>query len=293
MPYHPCEVCGDTSFTQLFAKEDHHFHRCQACGLIRLDPQPTDATLASIYGGHYYKAWGVQTGADRVYDLKKKTFQKHVFNHVNLPFGARILDCGAAFGALMSAAAENGWNPYGIELAEDAAVHIRSRFGPEHVFSGPFEDASFPGLKAGDFDAVFMCDFIEHVRDPEAVLRKATEFLRPGGYLAITTPDGGSLSCRLMKANWLHYKTEHIHYFNTRNLPMLLQRIGLTTHVAQAAHKVLDFEYIRNQLNTYPRAMITPLINLFTGVIGTRLRTSPISFSFGEMVVVATKDASK
>jgi SAM-dependent methyltransferase len=289
MSTNKCEVCGSVDFLKLFTKEEHDYFQCRSCGLIRLDPQPTDAVLGSIYGGHYYNAWGVQNGADRVYDLKKKTFRRHVFNQVHLPAGARILDCGAAFGALMSAAADEGWEPYGIELAEEAAVQIAARFGKDRVFTGPFEDATFPSLNPCKFDALFMCDFIEHVRDPRAVLIKAGDLLKPGGYVVMTTPDGGSLSCKLMKRGWLHYKTEHLHYFNQRNMPRLLDQLGFRTVVAQSASKVLDFDYVDHQLQTYPRPVLSPVLHLATRCMG-GFRNRPLSFSFGEMIVVATKN---
>lgn len=268
MPHPPCEVCGGLSFEQLFSKEHHSYKQCATCELIRIDPQPTDATLAGIYGSHYYKAWGVDKGADHVFGLKKSTFRKHVFNRVTLSPGARVLDCGAAFGALMAAAADEGWTPYGIELAEDAARQIGERFGADRIFSGPFENATFPGLQAGDFDAVFMCDFIEHVRDPRAVLQKAFSLLKPGGQLAITTPDGGSLSCRLMSSSWPHYKTEHLFYFSQKNLPILLEQLGMTTTHAGSASKVLDLAYIQSQFNTYPRLGVTQLVNLTADMLG-------------------------
>src|SRR5512144_2704078 len=101
-----CEVCEKVEFRRLFGKDGHEFFRCNSCGLIRLDPQPDDAVLAGIYGTKYYDAWGVPTGATRVFELKKATFRKHVLPLVSLKPGARVLDCGAAFGALMASAKE-------------------------------------------------------------------------------------------------------------------------------------------------------------------------------------------
>ena len=98
MTARPCEACGSVEFRSLYSKEAHDFHRCRSCALIRIDPQPTDAVLASIYGTKYYDAWGVQSGAERVFALKKATFRQHVFSELPLAKGARILDCGAAFG---------------------------------------------------------------------------------------------------------------------------------------------------------------------------------------------------
>lgn len=284
-----CEVCGGSDFRPLFRKDEHEFFRCRSCQLIRSQPQPTDETLGNIYGGKYYNAWGVQHDAERVLALKKATFRQHVFSAVKLRPGARVLDCGAAFGTLMTAAQEMGWEPYGIELAAEAAAKIAERFGPERVFSGPFEQAAFPQLGAAAFDAVFMCDFIEHVRDPVAVLKKAASLLRPGGSLVLTTPDGGSLSCRVLGASWPHYKVEHIFYFNRRNAGPLLRQAGFALEHAGDARKVLSFDYIQHQFNTYPRALVTPALNALAKLSTAAARSRPRSFSFGEMIVVGKK----
>ena len=284
-----CEVCGSDRFRHLFRKDGHEFLRCRSCQLVRIHPQPTDEVLGNIYGAQYFEAWGVQHGAERVLALKKATFQKHVFSAVSLPPGARVLDCGAAFGTLMDAAKDAGWEPYGIELAAEAAAEIAERFGQDHVFSGPFEAAAFPQLGNASFDALFMCDFIEHVRDPVAVLKKAASLLRAGGSLVLTTPDGGSLSCRAMGASWPHYKTEHLFYFNRANVPALLEKAGIKMERVGAAKKVLDFDYIRHQFNTYPRALVTPVLNLLGRISPGSWQSKSRSYSFGEMIVVGTK----
>ena len=108
MSERPCEACGGRDFRPLYRKDAHDFQRCAGCALIRIDPQPTDAVLAKIYGTQYYHAWGVQTGADRVFALKKATFRKHeelitarqvVTVHLGLDRS------GAGFGAMCASAA--------------------------------------------------------------------------------------------------------------------------------------------------------------------------------------------
>jgi 2-polyprenyl-3-methyl-5-hydroxy-6-metoxy-1,4-benzoquinol methylase len=284
-----CEVCNSADFKRLFTKDKHDSFRCQSCRLIRIDPQPTDEVLAGIYGGKYYNAWGVQSDAERVQELKKATFRKHVLKNIELKKGARVLDCGAAFGALMAVAKEKGFEPYGIELAAEAAAEIARCFGKDRIFSGPFEQAIFRGVGAGDFDGIFMCDFIEHVRNPLAVVRKAASLLRPGGSLVITTPDGDSASCRLMGAGWPHYKVEHLYFFNRKNITTLLKQAGFIVKQTGCARKVLNLDYIRHQFNTYPRGLITPAINALARVAGSRLGRRPLSFSFGEMIIIGIK----
>jgi len=286
----PCEVCGGAEFRHLLRRGEHDFWLCRSCRLIRIDPQPTDETLAAVYSGKYFQAWGVHTNADQVLQLKRDTFRKYILRPVGLKKGAIVLDCGAAFGALMDVAAESGLEPYGIELVAEAASEIARRFGPERVFSGPFERASFAGLGGRAFDCVFMCDFIEHLREPSTVLQKAWSLLKPGGCLAITTPDTNSPSCRIMGAGWPHYNVEHLYCFNRRNLATLLMRAGLTIAHSGTARKVVTLEYICHHLNARPRPLVTPGVNLLARCVGRRLRNWQASFALGQMLVVAVKD---
>ncbi len=289
MTVRPCEVCGSSEFRHLFLKDGQEFFRCRSCGLCRSDPQPSDDELTRVYGRAYFNAWGVQADAARVLQLKKDTFRKYVFRAVDVPKDARVLDCGAAFGTLMGAAAEAGWKPYGVELVSEAAAEIVRCFGSERVFSGPFEKASFPGLGEAAFAAVFMCDFIEHVRDPLATLRKAWQLLQPGGRLVLTTPDTGSLSCRLMGRAWPLYLLEHLHCFNRRNLTMLLERAGFAVTSTGWARKVIDLEYICHHLNAHPRPLLTTGANLLARCGGPRLRSRQWSLALGQMLVVGIK----
>ena len=285
-----CEVCGGGAFREMFRKDDHRFVQCAACHLIRIDPQPTDHTLEQIYGTHYYDAWGIQSDRSDVKELKSATFRRHLRTISDLPHSARVLDCGAAFGFMMEVAAEMGFDPYGVELASDAAARIADRFGADHVFVGPFEEAKFPGLGPQPFDLVCMFDFIEHVRRPLVTLKKAASMLSPGGHLLITTPAGGSISRRLMGVSWLHLKVEHLYYFNRRNLMQLLSAAKFRTVRIRAARKFMNIEYVCNQLNTYPRAGITSAINLLRAILPARIGRQHFPIIFGEILVHARKE---
>lgn len=285
----PCEVCGGSTFREIFMKEDHHFVRCTDCRLIRIDPQPTEQTLDEIYGAHYYDAWGVTGNTPSVRNLKCATFRRHLRTVSDLSPGARVLDCGAAFGFLMEMAAEMGFDPYGIERATDAAERIGERFGKDHVFIGAFEQASFSGLGPRPFDLVCMFDFLEHVRSPLATLHKAADLLAPGGHLLITTPANDSLSRYLMGASWLHFKLEHLYYFNRRNVAQLLTATNFHPVQFRSARKIMNFEYVSHQLNTYRRAGLTGTIKFIRSVLPQSVRGSHFPVVFGEMLVHARR----
>lgn len=271
----------------MFDKAEHHFVRCGECGLERIDPQPSDDTLAKIYGAHYYDAWGLHDNEQTVANLKRGTF-KFVLGKLPPPEpGTKLLDCGAATGFLLEVAQGLGYEPYGLELSEFGANAISAKFGQDRVFCGELGNAKFPDAGAGDFGVVTMCDYIEHVRDPRQTLELARKLLKPGGILAITTPDAGSPSRRVLGTGWTHYKVEHLFYFNQKNLGRLLADVGFSSVEYHTLWKSLTLDYIGHQFEVYPHPALTKVARAVTRFAPSAVRAFPLPFSTGELLAVA------
>lgn len=283
-PMAACEVCESSTVEPMFQKLEHQFVRCGDCGLERISPQPSNETLAQIYGAHYYDAWGLHDNEQTVAALKRRTFQ-YVLGKLPTPSpGEKLLDCGAATGFLLEVAAELGYQPYGLELSEFGANAIAEKFGKDSVFCGELQHAKWAGVDK--FDVVTMCDYIEHVRDPRETLRLARERLRSGGTLAITTPDAGSPSRRLLGNGWTHYKIEHLFYFNKRNLGRLLESVGFSSVSYYPLWKSLTLDYIGHQFEVYPHPALTKVARALKWMPET-LRKMPLPFTTGELLAVA------
>jgi 2-polyprenyl-3-methyl-5-hydroxy-6-metoxy-1,4-benzoquinol methylase len=281
-----CEVCSSSVEIAMFDKLSHHFVRCGDCGLERISPQPSDETLARIYGEHYYDAWGLHDAEQTVANLKKRTFQ-YVLGKLPRPApGARLLDCGAATGFLLDVAQGLGYDPYGLELSEFGAGEIAKKLGADHVYCGELPDAKFPAVGPGGFGAITMCDYIEHVRDPRQTLALARGWLAPGGSLAITTPDAGSPSRRVLGTGWTHYKIEHLFYFNKRNLERLLVDVGFSSVRFYPLWKSLTLDYIGHQFEVYPHPALTPVARALRRMPET-IRSFPLPFTTGELLAIA------
>ncbi len=282
-----CEVCSSSDSQPMFDKLDHHFVRCAGCGLERIAPQPSDDTLAKIYGAHYYDSWGLHDGEDVVGALKRRTFRFVLGKLGQAASGAKLLDCGAATGFLLEVARDLGYQPYGLELSQFGANAIAEKFGADRAFCGELQDCRFPDAGPGDFQVVTMCDYIEHVRDPRHTLSLAHALLAPGGTLAITTPDAGSPSRRVLGAGWTHYKIEHLFYFNRKNLDRLLREVGFTSVTFQPLWKSLTLDYIGRQFEIYQHRALTQLARVIRKVAPEAVRTMPLPFTTGELLAIA------
>jgi 2-polyprenyl-3-methyl-5-hydroxy-6-metoxy-1,4-benzoquinol methylase len=283
-----CEVCGGQSFAKMFDKLEHRFVKCSACALERIEPQPSDDELAAIYGEHYYNnAWGLGRDKEIVADLKRRTFG-YVLSKVPVP-GGKLLDCGAATGFLLEVAKERGFEPYGVELSEFGADEIARKFGKNRSFRGDLGDARFDDAGEGDFSVVTMCDYIEHVRDPRAALELAHRLLRPGGAVAITTPDTGSLSRRALASGWTHYKIEHLFYFNRGNITKLLREVGFSDVTFPPLFKRLNVRYVRHQFDTYSHPVLTRASRALSAVLPDALQSQPVPVLTGELLAIARR----
>ena len=98
-------------------------------------------------------------------------------------------------------------------------------------------EATLP-FASDTFATVVAAEVIEHVFDTEAVVRELARVLKPGGWLALTTPNLVALSGRaqLVLGRSPHNvefdagpgTSGHIRYFTFETLERLLRRAGLT-----------------------------------------------------------------
>ena len=86
------------------------------------------------------------------------------------------------------------------------------------------------------YDVVSLWDVIEHLQDPNSILKKAWHLLNPNGYVLIGLPNDKSMLSLL--ASFLYritfgrfkmgikkiYFLEHVAYYNLKTLEMLLQQ---------------------------------------------------------------------
>ncbi|MGI9193029.1 MAG: class I SAM-dependent methyltransferase [Actinomycetota bacterium] len=112
-----------------------------------------------------------------------------------VPLGATVLDVGAGQGNLTLWLAELGfavtWNDVRDELA--GYVRLKHQSGSVNYLAGEIT-ALEPSAK---YDLVLAAEIIEHVAHPDRFLAHLGRFVKPGGHLVITTPNGSYLRNRL------------------------------------------------------------------------------------------------
>ena len=284
----PCDHCAGDRARKLFDKAGDSYVRCERCGLVYIDPQPTDAELGAIYDEHYYDAWGTGVNAAHVAELKRRTFHL-MLDRLARAAGVRtgaLLDLGCATGYLLEVARQRGFDPFGVELNRFSAKLAQEKFGATRIHCGTLDDAPFA---PASFRAVVMSDLLEHVRSPRKLLAQAHRLLTPGGALIVVAPDVGGLSSKLLRTAWTDYKREHLFYFDRKTLKASLRQAGFEVRQTRAFPKFLDLSYIRQQLVEFPTPLFTPLIRGIHALLPERATRIAFPIFAGSMIAVAVR----
>jgi ubiquinone/menaquinone biosynthesis C-methylase UbiE len=147
---------------------------------------------------------------------------------ISLPDNAHVLDaaCGAAPG--LRYFDERVGQVVGLDVSA-SALHAARGFLPDARLVQADLDAPLP---FGDrtFDLIVLREAIEHVRDGELTLRHCLRTLRPGGCVAITTPNLWDVRrplFALTRRTWSgDADPTHTHLYTPREMAALLRHIG-------------------------------------------------------------------
>lgn len=106
----------------------------------------------------------------------------------SLPPGGRVLDLGCGTGANLERLLALGlpFGSYtGVDLSEDMLARARAKFA--HLASARFQqrDLVADPFPEGPFDLVISTWVFSHLTNPERVVQKALEQLRPGGRIVL------------------------------------------------------------------------------------------------------------
>ena len=132
-----------------------------------------------------------------------------------------LLDIGAGSGLMVEAAIEMGYEAEGVEPSHWLQQNAVKMNLPIHRGIFPME-----GLKE-EYDIIALVDVIEHVNNPKELLGDIKNSMSEDGILVVITPDVKSFFARLLKWKWWHFRVAHIGYFDSKNLKMVSQSVGL------------------------------------------------------------------
>lgn len=265
---------------------------CKQCCAIYLDPRPTAATIGKAYDTYYthnvnnesifqvcknrlknecLSHWLNTDISPRLHlpkilawlltPLKSRSFESFGLRElVSLPKGS-LMDVGCGSGQTLSLAKQLGWQAMGVEIDPAAVRAARTQY--LNVLEGTYE--KLDDYKQ-EFDCIVCFHVLEHVYNPQDMLIKLKEALKPGGTLLLSLPNATSALRYHFGENWRGLEApRHLSIPSMHQLKANLEEMGFSVKEVQLNVFPTASESSRIQRraakpNTYDKAVKKMLI---------------------------------
>ena len=183
--------------------------QCSGCGLVQLNSDPVP---------YYKEVIRAAAFSEEMKGFRIKQFGGFVQNFsLN---GKKVIEIGCGCGEYLFIMQQFGVETYGLEQSEESVMQC-TKNGLK--VSKGFIQNSADRLKDGPFEAFFILNFLEHLPDPNAILRGTYNNLTDDGVGLVEVPNFDMI---LQKKLFSEFITDHLFYFTRETLSTTLRLNG-------------------------------------------------------------------
>lgn len=226
-----CALCGN-NHVQVVSERDRDGKPlrnvlCIACGLVWVDPRPSDENIDKFYSSEYRLRY---KGA---YQPKPRHCYRETLRAITrtkrfLPLyqpGMRVLDVGAGAGFFAYVLKRKGTLIEGIEPNEEYANYARTELGLRNIRTGFLKDIE----ENGCYDLITINHVFEHLSDPCLSMTQMHRILRAEGRVIMEVPN---IEATYHAPNKI-FHVGHLYWYNPQTIQALAMRYGFTVDDVQ------------------------------------------------------------
>jgi 2-polyprenyl-3-methyl-5-hydroxy-6-metoxy-1,4-benzoquinol methylase len=253
-----CPVCYSSDSREVFVKDYFHYHRCNKCSMLYMNPRLNSKATVSFYNSNVNKIYNekkfdAQTASTELDDSRNIENVKILtgFMSQNNITGKKLLEIGCAKGVFLKVAQDAGLNVHGLELNIENCDYANKLLGgnvhPIDLFEMKYPENSF--------DIVYMRDVIEHIHNPDHFLAEIARILRPGGIIYLETHNIDGLIYRAVGSkHTVIFGFEHPIHWSSKTITLALKNHKL--EVKFIGYKSIDF-FIRSLVKYFLQPTFT------------------------------------
>ncbi len=199
-----CPVCGATQLEELLELEDYPFAGngvltssqandlpyqtlcisfCHGCGMVFQTEKMPFATYMDMRNRQPVPPPIIESGLEK---FETERFFQQLRRYA--PIEGRVLDIGCGYSGMIPRLKELGFDVVGIDADERIVNHCVDK--GFDIQAGRFDESLF---EEESFDIIICRSVIEHVEEPLILLGAIDDLLKPGGLLALETPNMGQV----------------------------------------------------------------------------------------------------
>jgi len=225
MQYINCNICNTDETRLITIQNDYRVVQCKNCGLVYVNPRPTQETLIGLYNDYHQRNGKDEHTWARLMKMNFRNVSA-LLNRM-FPEKGKILDIGCGYGHFITLMKNYGWTASGIEPSSRTLGYAKSK--GLVVFETTIDDAIFP---ESSFDVVTAFYVLEHLFDPLSALKKILAMLRPRGVVILRVPHSTPIVKFLDLfniKNTLYDLPFHMYDFSPNTIRRLLEKAGFSS----------------------------------------------------------------
>ncbi len=239
-----CPLCSESKHKVYLKKGP--YHTCTGCGLVYLAALPTDECINSYYQSSASASFFHEHVLLPSASLRKKEFFLERIEWMKT-FGVsphpRGLDLGSSIGTFVEVMKDHAWESFGLE-PNGKALELGRNKGHQ-LFQNAEELSS--ALPKHSLDLVTAWEVLAHVPDLIPYLKTILSFLKPGGFLFLTTPNVASPEYWILKESHPNFVFPFLQLFAPDTIALLLDKLGFEI-VSLETPGNMDLENIKTHL---------------------------------------------
>ena len=130
--------------------------------------------MSSIHNSNYVKITYPKNNSNY-----PKLFCEHIFSKYEK---GKLLDIGCGNGSLTQELQELGYDVHAVDFSDEPKELLKDRFTKID-----FQNDNLP-FENNTFDIVFSKSVVEHLKEPDKIIKEAYRVLKPGGIIVTLTP---------------------------------------------------------------------------------------------------------
>jgi len=257
----------------------YQINQCIECGLLYSSPVMDGAGVSALYekSSETNVVPGEEKNVRHTMDLYYRLAAPH------LERKQRILDVGCDVGFLLEAARKDGFvELFGIEPTPPALATARKIPGCT-VVSTFYEDTEYTD---NSFDLITLIHVLDHLFNPNIVLKRAYGQLRPGGLIVAVVHNVDSLLGRLLGERFPVFNLYHHFFFNKSTLAELFRRHGYEIVDVVSTRNCYSVDFFVRRLPVVPECL-KKIISKMLGFIG--LAETAVTVPVGNIGIIARR----
>jgi 2-polyprenyl-3-methyl-5-hydroxy-6-metoxy-1,4-benzoquinol methylase len=256
----PCAVCSNNR-VKIIAEKDRNRQpltnvMCISCGLVWIDPQPSNESTEKFYSSEYRKQYkgSFQPKLKHCYREMQRAINRTKQFMSIYKNGMNVLDVGAGAGFFAYALQRKGILIDGIEPNEVYAKYARYNLHLNTIRTGFLQDLT----STSQYDLITINHVFEHLPNPGLSMKKMHQLLNDGGHVLMEIPN---IEATYHAPNNI-FHVGHLYWYNVNTIRALALQLGFLVEDIKIINGTMHINVVLKKCDQFsvPEAEVNALL---------------------------------